>query len=86
MTKLLSKHMERAIEVIRAGGGLAIPEGGGWWKGSDGKRLRHQNVVLGGDYSEPVVTKTIYALTRRGLLKRTGKHKQSWRDTYFLVG
>lgn len=85
MTKKTSEHMNRAIEVIRLGGGTATPEGGGWWKGADGVRLRHQNVTLGGTYTEPVGTQTIYALTRRGLLKRTGKHRESWRDTYELV-
>lgn len=83
--KDISEHMRRAMDTIRAQGGSATPEGGGWWKGADGKRLRHQNVALGGDYQEPVVTRTIYALARRNILKRTGKHAAAWRDTYVIA-
>jgi hypothetical protein len=85
MPDKLSEQMRRAIEAIRAQGGFAIPEGGGWWQGGDGKRLRHQNVTLGGDYTEPVVTRTIYALERRGLLQRRRFRKEAWKDTYAAV-
>jgi hypothetical protein len=67
----LSAHMQRTLDAIRAHGGTASPEGGGWWRGADGARL-------------DVQTKTIYALARRQLLRRTGQAREAWRDTYVV--
>ena len=73
MTGNLSGTMQRALDAIRAHGGIAEAEDRGCWKGADGVRL------------EATSTQTIYALYRRGLLKRTRKDWRAHRDTYLVV-
>ena len=95
MTRKLSEHMARALEAIRVGGGIATPEGGGWWRNSFGDRLQyvhpHGSDLYGAAGSMPtpgmadVTTQQIYALTHRGLLRRTNVHQDSWCDTYVLA-
>lgn len=64
----LSATQKDALIAISKSSGLAIAEGGGTWAGPDGRQLnvtpRHNslNFRLG--------TSTIYALEKRGLLKR----------------
>lgn len=64
-------HMTDVLAIIREHGGFAIPMGGGFWTTADGERLAFPNM-----------TRTIYALERRGLLVRRMYRKEPWRDTY----
>jgi hypothetical protein len=70
----LSPQMSSALAAISESGGLAIPFGGGFWIGKGGETFDFANA-----------TQTIYALERRGLLKRLMKRKESWADTYEIV-
>ena len=65
--------MEYTLVAIRAGGGTAHPEMGGWWRTAPspaGTRLTavHQNGITRGDTGS-VGTQTIYSLRDRGLLE-----------------
>ena len=62
----LSTTQRGALLAISKNSGLAIAEGGGWWKGADGTRL----FVSTASVKDWVGTGTIYALEKRGLLKR----------------
>jgi hypothetical protein len=83
MTAALSEHMTRALAAIKASGGLAIPEGGGWWKGGNGERLTFVHPEY--QYPLSVQTATIYALVTRNLLARKNFDRAAWRDTYEVV-
>jgi hypothetical protein len=76
----LSETQRKALAAIEASGGKAIAEGGGWWRGTDGKRLTWET----GDWrgTDTVGTSTIYALEGRGLLKNDpAEHKPYYRAT-----
>lgn len=81
---VLTPTMACAMNAIRASGGLAIPEGGGWWKGADGKRLCYQNPKHPAETAS-VGTTTIYALVHRDFLRRMNVEPEPWRDTYEVV-
>jgi hypothetical protein len=73
MKPKLSKAQRRALEAIRAAGGWTVAEGGGWWKGANGERLYI------------AASTTIYALERRGYLRRRGTSPHAWRDSSEVV-
>ncbi len=76
--------MTAALDAISRSGGEAWPEGGGWWKGTDGKRLLF-DPKFGTDGK--VVTRTIYALTDRGYLETIPeKENRPWKMGYRLTG
>jgi hypothetical protein len=82
----LSTAQQRTLDAIRAHGGMATPEGGGWWKGLDNERLyieASSNGVLQGE-KVAVGTTTIYSLERRGLLQRRMFSKHAWKDSYVI--
>jgi len=67
----LSITMVRAIDAIRAAGGEAHPEQGGWWHGSSDlatPRLETATDDWRGRW--PVASQTIMSLADRGLLER----------------
>lgn len=71
-TKKLSKTMISAIAAIRAAGGTAYPEIGGWWRSAPapaGERLTVPSVSNPGT-ADSIGTQTIYSLLSRGLLEK----------------
>lgn len=67
----MSQQMNAVLQSIRARGGYAVPQGGGYWADASGQC-----------FDFPNMTQTVYALARRGLLVRRMHRKESWRDTY----
>lgn len=64
----LSEAQRKALAAINEDGGVAIAEGGGWWRGAT-RRLGFPVSDWRG--TDSVGTSTIYALEKRGLLERT---------------
>lgn len=79
----LTDHMQLAIEAISDSGGRAIPAGGGFWSGLNRQRITYQHPTRREPYA--LQTATVYALTRRGILKRANKDARRWCDTYLLT-
>lgn len=78
----LSRTMMLSLSAIRCHGGSALAEGGGWWMGSDGERLRIEPLPNDWRNIVEVGTSTIYALEDRGLLcRRYAKGKMAKDDT-----
>ena len=82
MGEKLTKVMLRSLQAIQASGGAAIAEGGGWWKGLDGKRLSYEPPTP--SVQTTVGTQTIYALADRGILQRRNLARPH-RDTYDMT-
>lgn len=81
--KCLSYTMQQALKSILAQGRLAIPEGGGWWKGEAGIRLSYPPKE--GSIRSTVPTGTIYSLVSRGFLRRRNLNKWPHKDTYEIT-
>ncbi len=75
--------MRKALLAISSSGGVAHYIGGGWWSDVDGKRLQCR-IDRWGEMTD-VVTQTIYALEKRGLLKRVHSDKRYSRDSRRLT-
>jgi hypothetical protein len=74
MNQEITLQMKSVIDFIRENGGSVSPDGGGFWRTTNERRLTCANT-----------TQTIYALAKRGLLRRANYHRMVWRDTYFVV-
>lgn len=87
MSKPISEHMRRTLLAVASEGGVARPEGGGYWKAPSGARLTYEplpgssRAQLG--EREPVGTTTIRALAARGLMIRVDDERVAhWRRDY----
>lgn len=78
MTKKLTGFMLKALRAIADSGGVAIPEGGGYWIGKTGSRLEVEPEPT--SCSGIVGTQTIRALEDRGMLERLWEDQRYWRD------
>jgi hypothetical protein len=84
----LSFHQRAALEAIRTAGGVARPEGGGWWKDEAGHRLIYAaepgSTAAALCRAETVSTTTIYALVNRGLLVSASDATHRGHHTYVI--
>lgn len=82
MARKLSQTMARALDAIRADGGKAYPEKGGWWRGVSGERLSIETDDYRG--TSYVTTQTIYALFHRGFLSKMSHSSNGIHPAYRL--
>lgn len=83
----LSPTMLTAIKTIRAAGGEAHPERGGWWRSAPvpgGHRISWPSANYPGQ-QDMLVTQTIHSLIKRGLLIKIEGHGNGIHSAYRLT-